>query len=205
MKDTDYTQQYQSYLNKKKKEPKKQSAIDQEILNQASQLEEQTYQSAKAARQKLEQSHSKQKETTTELKAQGEKLKNIKEDAKSINVNVKEGHQLSHEIKEAGKIFKIPFLGGIKKMFRRTKPVKETKKDFKEKESSEEEEVMTEKGDKTDDELRRILANLKSMRKEASGQELETKKQKADIEDIARYNKNSEFYMDKTNEELRKL
>ncbi|KAM0687764.1 hypothetical protein COBT_000990 [Conglomerata obtusa] len=218
--DDKYSQsQYQAFLNKKKQNTK-QSDLDAQILNRASRLEHQTYNESKQAREKLEQSQLKQKATTQELKAQGEKLGNIKSDAKQVNENVKEGHQLTKDIKQAGKLFgwKVPLVGRIKGYFSKEKKMdRDMERKMRNKsveklsESSEEEKVNFHKEsdvpgqEKTDEELMKIYEGLKGMKREAKDQKHILHKQKGDIADIARYNDNSEHYMNKTNEEMKKL
>lgn len=199
------TDQYQTFIQKKKE--KKPSTIDDEILARASKIEQETYSVAKQANQTLQQSAQKQKQTTKHLKAQGEKLKNVKDSAKDVNLNVKESHKLTKDIKEEGKIFRIPFMHKIKHFLTREKKVKEHSSD--DEEVKREKEVMmggsSEEMDDTDKELKDMLGTLKMMRKETDGQKKEIHRQKGDIEDITAYNQNSEYYMDKANKEMKDL
>ncbi|KAM0675202.1 hypothetical protein GVAV_001546 [Gurleya vavrai] len=210
-------QQYQAFLQKKK-EKTKQSDVDEQILNRAARIEHQSYQQAQQARQKLAQSSQKQKETTQELQAQGEKLENIKSDSKQVNVNVKEGHQLSKDIKQAGKVFgwRVPLVGRIKNYFSKEKKMdRELERNLKNRsveklEESEDKTHFNRESDvpgqeKTDDELLKIYEGLRGMKREAKDQKHILHKQKGDIADIAKYNANSEHYMNKTNEEMKKL
>lgn len=216
--DDKYSQaNFQEYLQKKKEKPK--SDLDKQILNRAAKIEHQSYKEAEFARQKLEQSQQKQKQTTRELQAQGEKLENIKGNAGEINQNVKEGHQLAKDIKQAGKIFgwKVPLLGKISNYFSKEKRLDRQmeremeNRNVEEVESSEEEFTFSKGGvevpgqEKTDEELMKIYKGLKGMKREAKNQKHIIHKQKGDIADIARYNENSEHYMNKTNEEMKKL
>ncbi|KAM0677119.1 hypothetical protein BDAP_002280 [Binucleata daphniae] len=215
--DDKYSQtNFQEYLQKKKDKPK--SDLDKQILNRASKIEHQSYKEASLARQKLEQSHQKQKQTTRELEAQGEKIENIKSDAGDINQNVKEGHQLAKDIKQAGKIFgwRVPLIGKLsnyfskesrmdRKMEREMENRNVDKLENSDDEITFDEEEQVPGQEKTDQELLKIYKGLKGMKKEAKNQKHILHKQKGDIADIARYNENSEHYMNKTNEEMRKL
>lgn len=199
------TDQYQTFLQKKK--AKKPSTIDDEILARASKIEQQTYSTARQANQTLQQSAQKQKQTSEHLRAQGEKLKNVKGSAKEVNVNVKESHHLTKEIKEEGKIFRIPFMHKIKNFLTRDKKVKEHSSD--DQDVKREREVMMsgsdEEMDDTDKELKEMLGTLQGMRRETQGQKKEIRRQKGNIDDIAAYNQNTEYYMDKANKEMKDL
>lgn len=200
-----YTQQQFQEFMKKKKETKK-PELDQEILDRATKIENDTYNKAKEARQKLEQGHQTQKKTTAELGAQGEKLDNVKQSARNVNANVKEGHHITGEIKEAKKMFRVPYLHKLKNLFTRDKLVKEKsvkKEDTDDMTYTKKDKEV--KGEGTDAELQKMSNVLEKMRNEAKGQGREVNRQKTNIDDIAKYNQNSEYYMDKTNDKMRKL
>lgn len=215
MKDLYSAQNYQKFLQKQKKKEKK-SALDEEIEAKAKEIEKQNYEMAHGARKKLESGYSKQKETTKELQSQGEKLEKADVDAQTIEKDVQEGKHLTKKIKEEGKLFnfKLPFVGGIKKLFKPKKnddpkPEKQPKKRVVA-QPEEESRVAMDKNlipgqEKTDKELEQIYKTLKNIKGEARTQQDEMSRQKQSIENIGKRTQKSEKEMENVTDELKKL
>ncbi|EPR79770.1 hypothetical protein SLOPH_2354 [Spraguea lophii 42_110] len=200
--------------------------ISDEILQEASKLESQNYSMAHSARKNLQSAQQTQKETGKELISQGEQLKNIEGDAKDTHENVKKSEQLTKDIKKEGKLihFGNPF-SFVKKMFKKDdKNERELKTTLNKKDESKHNTyksdknnskndknlITTDKEDvpgeaKTNKELNMIYSTLKDMKKDASTQQQEIKKQKLTTERIGAYSKASEAKMKKTEEELKKI
>ncbi|KRH94688.1 hypothetical protein M153_16500013927 [Pseudoloma neurophilia] len=216
MKDLYSAQNYQKFLQKQKKEEKK-NEVDIEIEQKAKEIEQQNYQMAKAARIKLEQGYSTQKKTTKELLSQGEKLEKASADAEEIDENIQEGKYLAKKIEEEGKLFnfKVPFLGTIKNAFtsekKKTKEKQQKVKNLPPKEITSINSLNIPKKnllpgqEKTDEELAKIYLTLKNVNQGAKFQHEEIERQQKNIKNISDRSKKSKDNMEEVEEKLKNL
>ena len=217
MKDLYDTKEIQSQAQKKRDE---QAEADATILHEAERIEELNYQKAKQARMNLEQAADTQKQTTQTMRAQGEKIGQAKTSAERVNANARAANDLAIELEDNRSAFSccsFSCFTNIRKWCSREKGEDEALRGLKMNRSGSvpetrevKEEVFEEgaeyvKGqNKTDNEMTKILNNLKKINAEADTQNDLAKQQKTDLEDIQRANEYTERQVTKTDQRLNK-
>lgn len=206
--------EYDVQQMQKTKKKKAQDSVDAEIEHRRAMLEEENRSLIAESRKRMQEGALKQKETTAELMRQGEQLHNVSENAESVYENVKKGRKLTQDIKDEGRLFKFPHIfRSIKNLFsRERRKESQLEKDIRKKKKKKHPETKVDQdvpfedsSSDTEENMKKLLGQIRSMRKEADVQNKEMKRQELDIKHVKRLTEHSDHIMNKTNQELRKI
>ncbi|EOB15595.1 hypothetical protein NBO_2g0086 [Nosema bombycis CQ1] len=193
--------------------------VSEDILQEAQQVEEENYQTAKDIRMQIGSAAIEQKGATEEMRRQGETLDAAKRAAVGVHREARRGDVLADDIEREGHFFNFR-CACLEKLFGwfRKDPNDEKVEEIANKEvksmgdSSYEREdfVPAEKEmvpgqNKTDKELNEILNTVKGIRSEAELQGEEAQRQKTVVKDISAVNEQAEKVIKRTDTKLKKL
>ncbi len=204
-----------------------QSEIDREIEKEVIRMEENNYVKAKGINRDLSKVKAQYKSVIKKGQRQGEKISSVKKKYNKIDDNLNEASDIADRIEDEGRFWNlsriIPFYGTIKSFFscNRTRheesgedkdsdqlvyyesSISESNDNVKENSNSGEECVVPGQN-KTDNELKNILGNLRDIRKYGESHKNILEKEKLDLKDIEMKNQKMNIKTTSTNNKLQK-